>query len=434
MSYAYDSLGRKTALWQNAVGTGTKRAEWIYDTFTGGKGQLTSSTRWDGGNAYVTSVTGYNNAYQPLGSTVSFPTVEGALSSQGPWTSATSYNADGSVATQTLPAGGGLAAETITTGYDANGFVTSSASGLGSYLSSISYYPWGPTYQTVSGAAGKQIRLTSNQDEATRRLTSSVVQTQNQTTPANWDEKRTDTYTYDNSGQVVRKAEGLNGANVSVECFGYDQLQRLIQAHTRTDTSCTFNSVVSPGPDSYRMDWTYDEVGNRKTQTSYDTTGAPDTLSTTTYTYPTPGTAQPHTLTTAVTTGTGAGTNTYHYDPTGNTDTRNVAGTSQSLGWDPEGHLATHTINSQPTSYLYDPDGNRLLRRDPDGTTTAYLGGQELKKSPVGTLSGTRYYGSTASRTSAGLTWLAGDHHGTAQVSIDATTLAHHDPTEHAVR
>jgi RHS repeat-associated protein len=47
-----------------------------------------------------------------------------------------------------------------------------------------------------------------------------------------------------------------------------------------------------------------------------------------------------------------------------------------------------------------------------------------LNKSPVGDLSGTRYYGSSASRTSGGLTWLAGDRHGTAQISIDPTTLA----------
>ena len=64
LSYEYDNLDRKTALWQGQVGAGTKRAGWLYDTLTGGKGQLTSSTRWDGGNAYVTGVTGYNNAYQ----------------------------------------------------------------------------------------------------------------------------------------------------------------------------------------------------------------------------------------------------------------------------------------------------------------------------------------------------------------------------------
>ena len=33
-------------------------------------------------------------------------------------------------------------------------------------------------------------------------------------------------------------------------------------------------------------------------------------------------------------------------------------------------------------------------------------------------------YGGIATRTTAGLTWLAGNHHGTAQIAIDATTLA----------
>ena len=335
--------------------------------------------------------------------------------------------------TQTLPAGGGLAAETITTSYDTNGFVTSSV-GLDAYLSSVSYYPWGPTYQTVSGPGGKQVRLTTVVEESTGRMTSVQVDTQNQATPANWDEVRTDQISYGASGRVNRMSQRLGGSTVSVQCFAYDQLLRLVEAYSNSWVNCpTTPSGGEPaGPDRYWTSWSYDAVGNRTQQTRHGLSGAANTV--TNYAYPTPGTAQPHTLTTATTTGPGAGTDTYHYDPTGNTDTRNVAGTSQSLTWDPEGHLATHTINSQTTSYLYDPNGNRLLRRDPDGTATAYLGGQELKKSPVGTLSGTRYYGSAASRTSAGLTWLASDHHGTAHVSIDATTLARHDPSEHAVR
>src|SRR5206468_1888757 len=77
LSPEYDVLGRTISLWQGDVGTGTKRASWIYDTIA--VGQLTSATRWDAGNAYVTAVTGYNDAYQPTGSSLSFPAVEGTL-------------------------------------------------------------------------------------------------------------------------------------------------------------------------------------------------------------------------------------------------------------------------------------------------------------------------------------------------------------------
>ncbi len=53
--------------------------------------------------------------------------------------------------------------------------------------------------------------------------------------------------------------------------------------------------------------------------------------------------------------------------------------------------------------------------------------GTRSRKTRAARLSATRYYavgGSViASRDPSGLTWLAGDHHGTAQVSIDANTL-----------
>ena len=145
------------------------------------------------------------------------------------------------------------------------------------------------------------------------------------------------------------------------------------------------------GPDPYWTSYTYDPIGNRTSQTRHGLAGAGDT--TTTYTYPTPATAQPHTLTSC-----------HHHRPrrhqhqqlrlrpAGNTTTRTLAGTDQTLTWDPEGHLATLTVSGQTTSYVYDADGNRLLRRDPDGTTTAYLGGHELTETPAGTITATRYY------------------------------------------
>ncbi|HET8661882.1 MAG TPA: RHS repeat-associated core domain-containing protein [Micromonosporaceae bacterium] len=106
-----------------------------------------------------------------------------------------------------------------------------------------------------------------------------------------------------------------------------------------------------------------------------------------------------------------------------------MAGTSQTLTWDDEGHLATHTIGGQSTGYVYDADGARILRSNPDGSAVAYLpGGWELARSTTGTLTGTRYYHHAgtlvAVRGATGLHWQAGDHHGTATVTIDPATLA----------
>jgi YD repeat-containing protein len=60
LAHKYDDLGRKTELWQDAVGTGTKRASWDYDTLAGGgsvKGLLVKSTRWVGSAAYSSEIT-----------------------------------------------------------------------------------------------------------------------------------------------------------------------------------------------------------------------------------------------------------------------------------------------------------------------------------------------------------------------------------------
>jgi RHS repeat-associated protein len=185
--------------------------------------------------------------------------------------------------------------------------------------------------------------------------------------------------------------------------------------------------VTNRGPDPYWTSYTYSTVGNRLTETVHATGGGADTLRT--YSYPTPGGVRPHALSQVVSTGGVTGTDTYNYDNTGNTTSRTVAGTSQTLTWDDEGHLATHAINGQTTSYIYDTSGSRLIRRNPDGSAVAYLpGGWELARSSGGTLTCTRYYShngrTIAVRGATGLTYLAADLNGTATTTINPTTLA----------
>jgi RHS repeat-associated protein len=101
---------------------------------------------------------------------------------------------------------------------------------------------------------------------------------------------------------------------------------------------------------------------------------------------------------------------------------------TQTLTWDPEGHLASSRDSTGTTTYVYDADGNRLVRSDPAGKTL-YLPGQEVRYTAgTGVKTCTRYYshvgGVVATRTGKGVTWLSGDHHGTAQISVDAKTQA----------
>ncbi|MGW4424431.1 RHS repeat-associated core domain-containing protein [Streptosporangium sp. NPDC004631] len=68
----------------------------------------------------------------------------------------------------------------------------------------------------------------------------------------------------------------------------------------------------------------------------------------------------------------------------------------------------------------------RLIRRDPDGSATLYLGTTELKLA-AGAVAAKRYYsaadGSTvAMRTSAGVTWMLSGLHGSSQIAVNDTT------------
>ncbi|WP_407702576.1 hypothetical protein [Streptomyces niger] len=117
----------------------------------------------------------------------------------------------------------------------------------------------------------------------------------------------------------------------------------------------------------------------------------------------------------------------------------------ETLTWNTESALA---ITSEPaaqgkpatsTGYLYDADGELLIRRAAgDGESVLYFGATEIHlmvKDGVKTLSGLRYYTAasqtialrTATNGTSGskLTFLAGDHHATASLAIDASTLAY---------
>jgi RHS repeat-associated protein len=295
--------------------------------------------------------------------------------------------------------------------------------GAETYVADTSYYGFGPQYQQILGSGTKQVRKTTVIDEATGRLTSGSTDTQNQTTPTNWDEKLKQTYTFDNAGNVTGISETSGASVVANECFKYDGLRELTEAWTTTAAACQSipSQAIVNGADPYWTSYTYNmTTGNRTTETKHATAGN----TTRTYTYPASGSTsvRPHTVTSVAITGAATGTDTYTYGNSGNTATRNIAGSpGQTLTWDNEGLLKTITDTSGTTEYTYDPDGNQLFAVDPQGATV-YLPGFELRKQGS-TVTCTRYYGGVASRTPTGLTWLSADHHGTAHLAIDATTL-----------
>jgi RHS repeat-associated protein len=428
LSYNYDHLGRKTELWQGAVGTGTKRASWHYDTLADGtsvKGHAFKSTRWHNGEAYSSETVSVDDAYRPLSSKVSLPASMGTLA--GPWTTSTTYKPDGQTATQTMPAAGSLPAETITYGYDDAGRPLT-MTGLDTYIANTTYNVRGNLVGRTLGTGTKRIQLDTIFDIHTNRLAETRVSTESQTAPNTWVPQLIEQYGYDNAGNVknIKEVTEVSGfaTTVSNQCFGYDGLRRLTEAWSTTAARCqsTPSQAVVGGPDPYWTSYQYNSIGNRTS----DTVHTPGGNTVRTYTYPSSGTTavRPHAITSVSAAGPNPGTDSYAYDNAGNTTTRNIAGRpGQTLTWDPEGHLDSVTDSGGTTSYVYTADGQRLLAYEPGSVTILYLGGIELRRTTTG-ISCTRHYGVAARTTGGGLTWIAADHHGTGQVAINPTTLA----------
>jgi len=145
---------------------------------------------------------------------------------------------------------------------------------------------------------------------------------------------------YDDNNNVTMITDLGNGGQL--QCFEYDDLDRLTRAFTTGDTGC-----VSPDPGvgaaPYYQTFTYDPIGNLKTRS--DITGN--------YSY---GSSRPHAVTRI------GSTHSFGYDGNGNMISRTVPGVSQGLSFGAENRLETVTEGTTSTSFIYDADGNRVLK------------------------------------------------------------------------
>jgi YD repeat-containing protein len=189
-------------------------------------------------------------------------------------------------------------------------------------------------------------------------------------------------YTYDPVGNVRTITDTSNsGQGIT---FTYDALDRL----TRGYTSCG-------GQGAYDQSFSYNATGNLTSLA-----GASQWYS---------DTAHVHAATHL------SGTQALWYDANGNTITRTVAGVTQRLAWDAENRLASIVANGVTTTFTYDGDGNRV-KVNTNGVITAYVG-STYEVNPGTGVTTTYYYARSqrvAMRTAAGVTWLSGDHLGSA--------------------
>ncbi|MEU4743932.1 RHS repeat-associated core domain-containing protein [Actinosynnema sp. NPDC023658] len=414
----YDNLNRKTSERLDSA-AGPLQAEWTYDTAPFGKGLPATTTRYSDGLAYRTAVEAYDPLGKIAGSTITIPANAREPGLAGSYTTYIGYKADGHVAGRSFTEVAGLATESVSYTYDDLGNPLTMTGGDGDtvdYVSKAEYTRYGEIARTTLGDRGKRVWLSNYYDPNTRRLQRSIVDAE-VPNPMRADVN----YAYDPSGNVTSVSDKAPG-QADTQCFRYDHLQRLTEAWTPASAGCGTDPDVATlgGVAPYWQSFTYDVSGNRLTQVQHAKGG--DTVQTSRY--PASGQPRAHAVNAITTKGPGVDSSgEVAYDAAGNVKVK----PGEVLDWDAEGHLAKVTRGGSATEFVYDADGERLLRRDPAGTTV-YLDGQELRVArSTGVKSATRYYRfgdqTVATRDSAGLTWLAGDHQGTSQIAVNSVNL-----------
>ncbi|WP_417448662.1 hypothetical protein [Kibdelosporangium philippinense] len=256
IAYTYDNLGRQTAKFAGST-TGTKLAEWTYDTVKKGLGKPASSTSFIDGKAYIGKVLSYNAAYQPTGTSMVIPAQEGLLA--GTYNSYTGYNPNGSISNQSYPAAGELPAETVDFTYHELGPLVASQGGFDGpdvpLVSATDFTRYGETSRLTLGSGTKRVWLTQYYDEHDRGLKRSIVDAE-APSPMQSDVH----YVYTPAGTITSIADKFSG---DVQCFRTDGLQRVTEAWTPA-SACDANPSVEglSGPAPYWQSFTYDKSGN----------------------------------------------------------------------------------------------------------------------------------------------------------------------------
>ncbi len=429
--YSYDEHGRKTAMWQTSRTDANKLAAWTYDTVL--RGAPSAAIRYVGGTtgkAYTKKIAEYDYLGRVARTELTLP-ADDPLVTSGAIKATTAYETnfweDGTVSATSEPAAGGLASETISTDYNSH-FLPDGLSGTSGYVQSAGYSPLG-RLETMklsrSGALGvNDVDIANTFEEGTGRLKGTTVYEPTHGLVQDI------TYTHDAAGNVksVFDRATVSGASAAdYQCFTYDGQRRVTEAWTPKTASCATTGRTTAnlgGPASYWKSYTYNAGGQRSSETTHTNS------STTTRTY-CHDTTRKHALV-ATTTGSGCTSvaSQYTYDGSGNPTkrVRTPSSTSgQTLTWNGENKLSKLVEGTDTTIYLYDADGELLIRRNTGGETVLYAGATEVhlqgtKKwaNRYYTLGGRRVAVRSNVTGTSKVSFLSGDHHGTASVAIDS--------------
>ena len=441
LDYTYDLLGRKLTGTDASTTPAFEFASWLYDTLQ--IGLPTSSTSYVSGvtGGYTETVTGYTSLGKPTGTKITLPASEAPLPSS--YTTSYTYTPNVQLLSSTTdPRTTGMAGETVNYQRDALGNPTVTSSSLQTYIGATAYTNYGEPSQVTYGPTNNTATATYSYDDQTRHLTNTLISRTQAPGPA----VDNTSYTYDAAGNLTSDTDQQSETGTTVtdqQCYTYDTLDRLVAVWTATDNCAAAPAAgtnVATTAGSYWQAYSYDAIGDRFSETDYNTTTGTGTK--TTYVNGcTNGCnasgAQPHTLT--ATTG-GTNPSAFSYDVDGNLATRTSSTGGQKLVFNDEGSLTevdttnTAGATTAKTQYVYDAAGNELIRRDPT-QTTLFTGDTEIVVNTAVTpnvlLGAVRTYTAggagnpvavRSSLTGGGLDYEFTDPHGTATLEMDTTT------------
>ncbi|WP_245180316.1 RHS repeat-associated core domain-containing protein [Streptomyces montanisoli] len=428
-------MGRPTATYDTTGGAAPSSSNELtshtYDTLK--KGMPTSSTSYSAGAAYVSKTLGYDSHGWPQATSLVIPSTPDNGSLAGTYIQQSTYNLTGTVHTLTDTAAGSLPQRTLLYGYNTFGEPTSVAGSPGwSYVNKLTYTEFGEPQQFTYGTSGNFAQQTLQYDDQTRRLKSSLTETQSGHAIAD-----NTSYTYQPSGNITRISDKLDDGTTDTQCFTYDWAQRLSAGWTSATAACASSPSASSvgGPAAYWKSWTYNDTGDRAKQVDHDLTGVTTNDATTTYTDEVAGKGPAHGLASANTTVPSDPTKntdtTYTYDADGNTRTRTSRTGTDTFTYDTSGQLSelNSTGTSGDTKYVYDADGNLLIRRGPSDTVLFTQDEEVTLKHGDTTASAVRYITLAgqvvATETSDGkIAYVIPDRQGTGDLEIDSQTQA----------
>jgi RHS repeat-associated protein len=305
-TFSYDILGRLTERVEPDM-----TSVWVYDTAPNGIGKVTSASITAGPSSGYARQFSYDSLGRPNQVAITIDSTT--------YTFAATYDANSRLSTVDYPSGFSLNYNYTNLGYTqqlANGstvYWTANARDAEMHL--------------IEQTAGNGVVTGKSFDPQTGRLTATIAGSNNAVASFG--------YTYDALGNLLSRFDSNESLT---ETLTYDNLNRL--------TSATVSQNVAPV-----KTFTYDPVGNLLTKSDVGT-----------YTYPTPGSPQPH----AVTSIAGSAINTtFTYDPNGN----ETSGLGRSMTYASYNKPSAITQGSTTLFFNDDVDHQRYKQIAPEGNT-----------------------------------------------------------------